>query len=124
MLPQDIHCRILAGIVAGISASKIQAEGEAVQVRCYLVEASHVAMSSERPDHELGVAVQLLDQVKGKFCVAVLAIGGGDSKTHINGPELAALHHGKHLLHLSYRDACDLFYRRVRPLAVQQTEQS
>ena len=119
MLPQNIHCRILAGIVAGISASEIQAEGKAVQVRCNLVEACHVAVASERSDHELGVAVQLLDQVKSEFCIAVLAIGGGDSETHINGPELAALHHGKHLLHLGDGDAGDIFYGRVRPLAVQ-----
>src|SRR5674476_1398105 len=83
-----------------------------------------MAVPSERADHELGIAVELLYQVEGKFCIAVLAIGGSDSQAHIGIPEPAALQHGKHLFHLGDGDARDLLYRSVRPLAVQETEQS
>ena len=72
---QQVYCRVLTRVVARISAREIQAERKAIEIGGDLVEACHIAVAAQSADHELGVSIQLFDQIECSFCIAVLAIG-------------------------------------------------
>jgi len=74
-IPQQIHRRVLAGIVPRVSPGEVQSEGKAIEVGCNLIEAGHIAVPPQSPDDELGESVQLLDQVECRLSIAVLAVG-------------------------------------------------
>ena len=74
-VPQQIHRRVLAWIIPWISPGEVQPEGKAVEVGSDLIEAGHIAVPPQGPDDELGVSVQLLDQVECRLSIAMLAVG-------------------------------------------------